>query len=107
MNLERVNTEWLNLERLDPDCDSAPSGTQPQVKLNPKWNSTPSGTQPPTATQPPTGTQPRQGLNLEFLSTSNDTISSSKYKIFTVFFEHESRCTYIKRMYLKKETKSA
>jgi hypothetical protein len=60
-----------------------PELTQSRLGLNPGW------------------TQPRQGPNFEFLSTLNDTVLPSKYKIFTVFFECESRCTYIKRMDLK------
>jgi hypothetical protein len=64
---------------LIPDWDSTPNG------LNPNWDSILNGLNPDWDSTP-TGTQPWQGLNLEFLSTSNGIISPSKYKNFTVFF---------------------
>jgi hypothetical protein len=73
-----------------------PEGTQPRLGLNPEW------TQPQLGLntewiQPRLGFNPectelRMGLNLEFVSTSNGTISPTEYKNGTVFFGHESRC---------------
>ncbi len=57
-----------------PRMDSIPTGTHPRLGLNLEWTQFPMGLNP-------TGTQPRQGLNFKFLSTSNGTISPSKYKI--------------------------
>ncbi len=88
------NSEWtelrmdwtrngLNPKGTQPWLDSTPTGTQPPNGLNPNWDSTPNGLNPEW-------TELRMGLSLEFLSTSNGTISPSEYKNCTVFFHHES-----------------
>jgi hypothetical protein len=125
--LNWLNPEWtqhqrdstpngLNPERTQPRMDSTLRGstakglylewTQPRMDstpkaLNPDWDSTPNGIHPEWAStlkwlNPDWDSTPK-GLNLEFFSTSNGTISSSKYKHFTVFFEQESGCIRISK----------
>jgi hypothetical protein len=84
--LNGINPEWTQ-----PQKDSTPTGTQPRI------DSTPTRTQPRKDSTlkglNPERTELRMGLNLEFLFTSKGTISLSKYKHFTIFFDHESKYT--------------
>jgi hypothetical protein len=103
MDLTRngLNLEWTEL-RMDSTLNGLnPEWTQPWMdstpnELNPNWDSTPNGLNPEW-------TELRMELNLEFLLTSNGTISPSEYNNYTVFFEYESRCIYIYINYLKRE----